>query len=189
MRSTRAMRRGARATYFKYELDQVYDGATYPLAGPAFGIRGYDNLFFLHYQATLDKIVLREVEDGSQPIWRASDDYTMTTSNTYRYRIEVTLNGSNAEMDLTMIENPGMGETVTPLFSTPVNLTNLGYTSGHVGAAGYAVTSTLLFENANLWIDDDSGGTMNDQVFSDDFASAGITATYDDNGDGETRCS
>ena len=58
------MRSGVRATYFKYELDQVDDGVSYSFAGPAFGIRGYDNLFLLHYYPT-NKIVLREVEDGS----------------------------------------------------------------------------------------------------------------------------
>ena len=41
---------------------------------------------------------------------------------------------------------------------------------------------TLEIEDPNLWIDDDFGGTLNDQVFSDDFASPGVIPTYDDNG-------
>ena len=49
--------------------------------GPAFGVRGYDNLFFVHSTPS-GTIFLREVEDGSQPTSRGSASYTMDADET-----------------------------------------------------------------------------------------------------------
>ena len=148
--------------------------------GPAFGIRGYDNLFFLHRGG--GTIFLREVEDGSQPLSRASYGYTMSSGSTYRFRVEVYDDSGTTKLDLTMIKDPGgMSEASTTLV-TGLDIESKGYVGGGIGVAGYAIPHTRYVKNANLWIDDDDDDVFDDQVFSDDFASATVSPSYDDNG-------
>ena len=80
------MRSGSRATYFKYELDQVDDGVSYSFAGPAFGIRGYDNLFFLHYYPSPGRIVLGE-ENGGVPFRATAWLHSVTRSEPARLTV------------------------------------------------------------------------------------------------------